>query len=252
MAGRLDGKVAFITGAASGLGLAIARTFVAEGARVAMADIDEERGRREADGLGQLFVVHDVREEWQWQKHLAFAAGQLGKLDILVNNAGVVTYNPIEKATIEEWRFTMAVNGEGVFLGCKHAIPLLREAGGGSIVNMSSVAGIIGDPTLPVYCASKGAVTMLTKSVALYCARKRYEIRCNSIHPVFTQTPMLDGMLERARNPEKKRQAFVEAIPMGRVGQPQDIASAALFLASDESRFITGAEFVVDGGLTAG
>jgi 3(or 17)beta-hydroxysteroid dehydrogenase len=252
MTGRLDGKIAFVTGAASGLGLAIAQLFVAEGARVAMADIDEARGRAEAERLGQLFVVHDVREEWQWQRHLAHVAEQLGRLDILVNNAGVVTHNPIDRATIEEWRFVMSVNGEGVFLGCKHAIPLMREAGGGSIVNMSSVAGIIGDPTLPVYCASKGAVTMLTKSVALHCARKGFEIRCNSIHPVFTQTPMLEDMLGRARDPEKKRQAFVRAIPMGRVGQPQDVAATALFLASDESRFITGAEFVVDGGLTAG
>jgi 3(or 17)beta-hydroxysteroid dehydrogenase len=251
---RLAGKCAFVTGAASGLGKAIAEAFVAEGAQVAVADIDETGGQSVAAALGEaaLFLRHDVTDEAHWMRNLEAAATAFGRLDTLVNNAGIAIVANVEKTSLADWRRTQAVNVEGVFLGCKHVLPHLRAAGGGAIINMSSVAGIIGDPGLAAYCASKGAVRLLTKSVALYCARKRDGIRCNSIHPVFTATPMVERMLAGARDPGQKRAALEAAVPIGRLGAPQDIAAAAIYLASEESRFVTGTELVVDGGLTAG
>jgi 3(or 17)beta-hydroxysteroid dehydrogenase len=254
MAGRLAGKTAFITGAASGLGHAIARLFVGEGARVALADIDARGGEAIAAEIGEaaLFIAHDVTSEASWLSSLAKAAESLGRLDIIVNNAGIGTWGTIEKTTLEEWRRVHAVNLDGVFLGCKHAIPHLRAAGGGSIINLSSVAGIIGTPTLSAYGSSKGAVRQLTKSVALYCASRKDGIRCNSIHPTFIATPMLESMIAESRSPERTRAALATQIPLGRVGEAEEVAGLALYLASDESRFVTGAEFVIDGGLTAG
>jgi NAD(P)-dependent dehydrogenase (short-subunit alcohol dehydrogenase family) len=250
---RLSGKAAFVTGAASGLGRAIAEAFVAEGARVAVADIDEEGGRAAAEALGPaaLFLRHDVTDEGSWERSLAAAAAAFGRIDTLVNNAGIAVVANIEKTSLEDWRRVQAVNVEGVFLGCKHALPHLRAAGGGAIINMSSVAGIIGDPSLAAYCASKGAVRLLTKSVALHCARRKDGVRCNSIHPVFTATPMVDAMLASARDPAQRRAALESAVPLGRLGAPEDVAAAAVYLASDEARFVTGTELVVDGGLTA-
>jgi 3(or 17)beta-hydroxysteroid dehydrogenase len=253
MAGRLAGKAAFVTGAASGLGRAIARLFAAEGARVAVADLDETGGRAvsEAIGDGALFFGHDVTEEAAWVANLAAAAAAFGRLDILVNNAGVGPIGTIEKTSLEEWRQVHRVNLDGVFLGCKHVLPHLRAAGGGSIINMSSVAGLIGTPTLFAYGSSKAAVRQLTKSVALHCAEKKDGIRCNSIHPVFIATPMVDRMIERARAPEDARRALAAQIPLGRLGEAEEVAALALYLAGDESRFVTGAEFVIDGGITA-
>jgi 3(or 17)beta-hydroxysteroid dehydrogenase len=174
-----------------------------------------------------------------------------GRLDILVNSAGVVLFKDIEQTTLDEWRALMAVNLDGTFLGCKHAVRVMKDRGGGTIVNMSSVAGLIGSGNLAAYSASKGGVRLLTKSVALHCARKRYNIRCNSVHPSFAETPMLQSMLASARNPEKLAANFATAAPLGRLAQPIEIARTILFLASDESAFTTGAELVVDGGLTA-
>jgi NAD(P)-dependent dehydrogenase (short-subunit alcohol dehydrogenase family) len=250
---RLAGKRAFVTGAASGLGRAIARAYVAEGARVAIADRDEAGGRAVAAELGQqaLFLAHDVTDEEAWERSLAAAADAFGGLDTLVNNAGIAVVASIEKTSLADWRRVQAVNVEGVFLGCKHVLPHLRAAGGGAIVNMSSVAGIIGDPSLAAYCASKGAVRLLTKSVALHCARRKDGVRCNSIHPVFTATPMVDAMLAAARDPAQKRAALEACVPLGRLGAPEDVAAAAVYLASDEARFVTGTELVIDGGLTA-
>jgi NAD(P)-dependent dehydrogenase (short-subunit alcohol dehydrogenase family) len=251
---RLQGKVAFITGAASGLGLAIAQRFAGEGARVILADIDKEAGARAASQLGDtaLFLSHDVRQEEQWVANLKRGTEAFGRLDILVNNAGVAIVGSVEKTSLEDWRAVHAVNAEGVFLGCKHALSYLRAAGGGSIVNMSSVAGMIGDPQLAAYCASKGAVRLLTKSVALHCARHGDAIRCNSIHPVFAATPMVEQLIAGARDPATKRRALESAVPLGRFAQPDEIAGMAVYLGSDEARFVTGAEFVIDGGLTAG
>ena len=250
---RLDGKVAYVTGAASGLGRAIAERFVREGASVAIADINREAGEALARELGAAahFIEHDVTREEAWIDGLAAAARKFAQLDILVNNAGIAIIATIEKTTLAQWRQVHAVNLDGVFLGCKHVLPHLREAGGGSIINLSSIAGLIGDPALPAYCSSKGGVRLLTKSVALHCARRRDNIRCNSIHPVFAETPMLESFFANARQPEETRAALAKAIPLGRFAKPEEIAAMALYLASDEARFVTGAEFTIDGGLTA-
>ncbi len=253
MAGRLQGKAAFITGGASGLGRAMAVAFAAEGARVAIADVDASRGREAAQEIGAaaLFLPHDVTDEAQWIANLETARGAFGHLDTLVNNAGIGTRGNVETTTLAEWRRINAVNLDGPFLGCKHAIPLIAAAGGGSIVNISSVAGIIGARDSAAYCASKGGVRLLTKSVALHCAHRRNGVRCNSIHPVYTDTPMVDQMLAEAKQPEKMRQALKDMIPLGRLGTPAELAAMAVYLVSDESRFVTGAEFVFDGGYTA-
>ncbi|MGE5202341.1 MAG: glucose 1-dehydrogenase [Acidobacteriota bacterium] len=254
MAGlRLEGKTAFVTGAASGLGKAIAAAFVAEGARVALADIDRGGGERAVRELGSaaLFLEHDVGDEASWVKSLDAAVAAMGGLTILVNNAGVARLGDVEHTTLEEWRFVHRVNLDGVFLGCKHSISRIAKSGGGAIVNMSSVAGLIGVHNMAAYCSSKGAVRLLTKSVAMHCARRRYGIRCNSIHPVYVDTPMVDAMLTSARDPERTRQALAEMIPLGRLGRPEEVAQMAVYLASDESSLVTGAEFVIDGGLSA-
>jgi len=254
MSGRLAGKRAFVTGAASGLGLAMARAFVAEGARVALADVAAEAGRAAAGELGPaaLFLELDVADEAAWPRALGEAATALGGLDTLVNNAGVGPVGNVEKTSLAEWRQVFQVNVEGVFLGCREAIPYLRAAGGGAIVNLSSVAGIVGTPTLAAYGASKAAVRQLTKSVALHCAHRRYAIRCNSIHPAFVATAMVGAIVDAARDPAAARAGLAAQIPLGRLGEPDEVASLAVYLASNEARFVTGAEFVVDGGLTAG
>jgi 3(or 17)beta-hydroxysteroid dehydrogenase len=255
--GRLSGKIAMITGAASGIGLATTKMFTSQGAVVVMSDINAAAGENAADQIrensGKVdFVTHDVTSEPSWLSAIDTVRRLHGRLDILVNNAGVGTGGSIEDATLEEWHQIHAVNADGPFLGCKHGIALMKESGdGGSIINISSVAGIIGAPQLAAYCASKGSVRLLTKSVALHCARKGYGIRCNSVHPSYTDTPMVDGMVGEHRSPDRYRQALEGASPMGRLGEADDIAGAILYLASDDSKFTTGAEIVVDGGLTA-
>ncbi|HUH85251.1 MAG TPA: SDR family NAD(P)-dependent oxidoreductase, partial [Stellaceae bacterium] len=186
MAGRLHGKAAYITGGASGLGRAMAMAFAQEGARVAIADVDTARGRETQQAIGHaaIFLPHDVTSEEQWVANLAAAEKALGHLDTLVNNAGVGTRGSVEETTLAEWRRIHAVNLEGPFLGCKHAIARLAAAGGGAIINISSVAGLIGARDSAAYCASKGGVRLLTKSVALHCAHRKNGVRCNSIHPV--------------------------------------------------------------------
>jgi len=251
--GRVQDKVALVTGGASGIGFAAAKLFVAEGATVVVADRDEAAATAAVAALGQRARFHrlDVTREDEWVAITDAVVRDFGRIDIVVNNAGVVLFKDIETTTLQEWRDLMAVNLDGVFLGCKHAIRVMKERGGGSIVNMSSVAGLIGSGNLAAYCASKGGVRLLTKSVALHCARKGYNIRCNSVHPSFAETPMLQSMIASARNPEKLAAGFAAAAPLGRLAQPIEIARTILFLASDESAFTTGAELVVDGGLTA-
>lgn len=251
--GRLEGKAAFITGGASGLGRAMAVAFAAEGAKVAIADIDRKRGREVAEAIGKnaLFLEHDVTSEAQWIANLAEAVGHFGRLDTLVNNAGIGVRGNVETTSLADWRRVNAVNLDGPFLGCKHAIPLIAKAGGGAIINISSVAGLIGARDSAAYCASKGGVRLLTKSVALHCAHRRNGVRCNSIHPVYTDTPMVEQMLAESRQPEKMLDAMKAMIPLGRLGTPEELAAMAVYLASDEARFVTGTEFVFDGGYTA-
>jgi len=253
MGGRLAGKAAFITGGASGLGRAMATAFAAEGARVAIADIDAARGREAARSIGEraIFLGHDVTDEDQWIANLAEAARVFGRLDTLVNNAGIGTRGSVETTTLAEWRRIHAVNLDGPFLGCKHAIPRIAAAGGGAVVNISSVAGLIGARDSAAYCASKGGLRLLTKSVALHCAHRGNGVRCNSIHPVYTETPMVEEMLAASRDPQKMREAMAAMIPLGRLGTPEELAAMAVYLVSDEARFVTGAEFVFDGGYTA-
>jgi 3(or 17)beta-hydroxysteroid dehydrogenase len=248
--GRLEGKAALITGAASGIGRATAALFHVEGARVAATD----RNEAGLAGLGpdaDLVLPQDVTDEARWREVVDAVAAAFGRLDILVNSAGIAMLGSIESATLEDWRKMNAVNVEGTFLGCREAVLAMKETGGGSIVNLSSVAGIIGDASSAAYCASKGAVRMLTKSAALHCARAGYGIRVNSVHPSFAETPMVLDGIATAKNPDRVREGLMRASPMGRMGKAEEVANMILFLASDESSFTTGAEFMVDGGLTA-
>jgi 3(or 17)beta-hydroxysteroid dehydrogenase len=251
--GRVRGKIALVTGAASGIGLAAAKLLLAEGATLVLADRDRARCDAAAAQLGNGASARalDVTLEEEWISATDIIVRTFGRLDILVNSAGTALFKDIEATTLEEWRALTAVNLDGTFLGCKHAIRVMKDRGGGSIVNMSSVAGLIGDRKLAAYSASKGGVRLLTKSVALHCAYKRYNIRCNSVHPSFAATPMLQSMIASTRDPEKTAASLARAAPLGRLAEPIDVARTVLFLASDESAFTTGAEFVVDGGLTA-
>jgi 3(or 17)beta-hydroxysteroid dehydrogenase len=245
--GRVQDKVALITGGASGIGLATAQLFADEGARVVLTDLNSPSFKSAA-----ATYKLDVTREDEWIAITDNVRRDFGSIDIMVNSAGVSLLKDIEATTLDEWRALMAVNLDGTFLGCKHAVRVMKDRGGGAIVNMSSVAGIIGASHLAAYSASKGGVRLLTKSVALHCARKGYNIRCNSVHPSFADTPMLQAMVDSARNPEKLASSFAAAAPLGRIAQPVEVAHTILFLASDEASFTTGAEFVVDGGLTAG
>jgi len=251
--GRLAGKIALITGGASGIGLAAARLFLDEGATIVLTDRDDSAAGAALAALGNRAKFHllDVTREEHWIAVTDAVAAEFGRLDVLVNSAGVALLRDIETTTLDEWRALMAVNLDGTFLGCKHAVRVMKARGGGSIVNMSSVAGLIGSGNLAAYSASKGGVRLLTKSVALHCARKGYNIRCNSVHPSFVETPMLRGMIAAGRDPAKLAANYTSASPLGRLAQPIEVARTILFLASDESAFTTGAELVVDGGLTA-
>jgi len=246
---RLEGKTALITGAASGIGRAAAKLFLEEGARVAVSDLDLA-GLKDFDSAGAKTFQQDVVDETRWREVVDTTVEKFGRLDILVNNAGIAIIGDIEKATLADFRKTLAVNVESVFLGCREAVRVMKSSGG-SIVNLSSVAGIVGDASSAAYCASKGGVRLLTKSIALHCARAGYGIRCNSVHPAFTQTAMVEGLIATSRDPDRLREGLRRAIPIGRLGQAQEIAAAVLYLASDESSFVTGAEIVLDGGLTA-
>ena len=247
MTGRVEDKVAIVTGAASGIGRGTAELLAREGARVVLTDVNEELGREAA----KVFVRHDVSDESSWQAVIEATLGRSGRLDVLVNNAGIIIVADVESTTVEQWRKIMAVNAEGVFLGCKHAIPVMRQSGGGSIINLSSAAGLVGTPPFAAYSASKGAVRILTKTVAAHCRERGDAIRCNSIHPGGIDTPMV-AAITRARGSGISN--IDELAAPGRAvgyGQPADIGYLVLYLASDESRFMTGAELVIDGGLTA-
>ena len=247
---RLAGKVAFISGGAQGMGAAEARLFAAEGAMVAIGDVLEEEGRRVAAQIGEaggkaIFLALDVTSESQWQDAIAATVAEFGKLDILVNNAGIGGHGTVENTTVADWDRVMDINAKGVFLGTKSAIPELRRAGGGSIINISSQLGLVGvDNSSPQYQASKGAVRLLTKSTAIQYAGDG--IRANSIHPGTIDTPMVADMLKGWYREDR-----INRTPLRRLGQSDDVAYGALYLASDESSFVTGSELVIDGGRSA-
>jgi NAD(P)-dependent dehydrogenase (short-subunit alcohol dehydrogenase family) len=251
--GRVAGKVAVVTGSGMGLGRASCRLLAAEGATVVCTDVAMSPGEetaeliRKAGGKAQ-FQQLDVSKPENWPRVMAEVEREHGRLDVMVNNAGICHVGTIEDTTLEHWRHTMAVNAEGVFLGCQHAIGLMKRSGGGSIINLSSIDGVIGEADLAAYCASKGAVRTLTKAVAAHCAEKRYGIRCNSIHPGYIWTPQTENYLRGLGHLEKERAKALARHPIGKLGEPDDIAFMVLYLASDESKFVTGAEMVVDGG----
>lgn len=255
-AGRVAGKIALVTGGGSGLGRAISEMLAREGARVAVTDIDEARARETAAAIGSrtpgvaIAIRHDVTEASAWTTALERTAAEFGGLHVLVNNAGIAEGGSIEDTDLETWRRVHAIDLDGVFLGCKLALPHIQASGGGSIVNISSVAGIVAGHNTAAYNSAKAAVRHLTKSVALHCAKQGYGIRCNSVHPAFVRTPILDGLV--ARFGEREAYAkLARQIPLGRIGEPEEIAYGVLYLASDESSFMTGAELVLDGGLSA-
>jgi 3(or 17)beta-hydroxysteroid dehydrogenase len=249
---ELSGRVAIVTGGASGIGAASAKLLQDAGAAVIVADVQEAIG-----GAGR-FVRHDVASEESWKALLADVMGREGRLDVLVNNAGIGGgMGNVETTTVEEWQRVQAVNSEGVFLGCRHAVEGMRKTGpgkpeaGGSIINISSVAGLVSGAGSLAYTASKGAVRLFTKSVALHCAEKRYGIRCNSVHPGGVDTAIFDPLWQAVGREQGK--AFLGARhPIGRIAEPPELGEVVLWLASDRSSFVTGAEIVADGGLTCG
>jgi NAD(P)-dependent dehydrogenase (short-subunit alcohol dehydrogenase family) len=261
MTGRVEGKVALVTGAAQGLGEATARMLAREGARVAITDINFDGAAKltralnaERDGSA-IAIHHDVTREDQWIDALAETERRFGGLHVLVNNAGIGLTKDFETITLEEWRHVHAIDLDGVFLGCKLALPLMAKTAkasglGGSIVNISSISGIIAGHNMAAYNSAKAAVRHLSKSVALHCAKHGYGIRSNSVHPVFIATPILDGLVERLGRDEAYAK-LGRQVPLGHIGEPDDIAYAVLYLASDESKFVTGAELKVDGGISA-
>ena len=253
---RVADKVAIVTGGAMGIGQACAELLAAEGAAVAITDRNADAGKTVVDALSAvghrvIFIDHDVSREDHWERVVAEVVKAFGKLDILVNNAGVGWFGDTEHTSLHDWQALMRVNLDGVFLGIKHAIPAMRAAGGGSIINMSSIEGIIGDPQAAAYNASKGGVTILTKSAALYCARERTKIRVNSVHPGYIWTSMVEKAFKSSGRAEEMRRSAEALHPVGHLGQPIDVAYGVLYLASDESTFVTGSELVIDGGYTA-
>jgi NAD(P)-dependent dehydrogenase (short-subunit alcohol dehydrogenase family) len=256
---KLDGRVALVTGGARGLGAAAARALAGAGAKVVVSDIGD--GTETAAAIGGSYVKHDVTSEADWAAAIAFAKKTYGGLDILVNNAGVFWVRPIAMTTLEAFRQMQAVNVDGVFLGLKHGIPAIAERaqkwdGGGSIVNISSVAGLIGSANTVAYNASKGAVRLMTKGAAIECAEMNLKVRVNSVHPGIIDTPMMDAAITtitqvRGTDEQSERARMARRHPLGRLGRDTDIANAVLFLASDAAAFMTGSEVVVDGGMTA-
>jgi len=251
---RLTGKICVITGAARGIGLAIATRFHEEGAMVVMTDVDVAEGAAAAARVGCRFEALDVREENDWLR----LAGVMPRVDIVVNNAGVtgfengmVAHDP-EHATLADWRAVHEVNLDGTFLGCRYAICAMKAQGAGSIINISSRSGLVGIPAAAAYASSKAAIRNHTKSVALYCAQQGWRIRCNSIHPAAILTPIWEPMLGQGTERETRMAALVADTPLRRFGMPEEVAAIALMLASDEATYVTGTEVNIDGGLLAG
>ncbi|MFT6367647.1 MAG: 3(or 17)beta-hydroxysteroid dehydrogenase [Candidatus Azotimanducaceae bacterium] len=248
MTGRVEGKIALVTAAGDGIGEAIGRRLAGEGATVVLTDLDGGAVEAIANDLGggAMGLAHDAGDPGDWQSVIDAVKERHGKLDVLVNNAGVSRAGNIEEQSLEDLQFVIRVNLEGTFLGCKHAIDLMK--GGGSIINISSIHGIQAAPHEAAYSATKGAVKLLTKSVAMHCADKGYNIRCNSVHPGYIMTTMMEKWLEASDDRAALEGGLIAKHPIGFLGSPEDIAHGALYLASDEARFVTGSEMVIDGG----
>ena len=244
MSKRLSGKVAIVTGAASGVGEAVARLFISEGAQVLMSDLNQVDGMRIAAEIGATFMRHDVTDPEGWQQVVDRAVDSFGKLDILVNNAGILIAGDIEESSYEDWKRLMSVNADSVFLGCKAAIAVMKKQGG-SIVNMSSIAALAGKEDYVAYGASKGAVAALTRAVAADCRLKRYRIRCNSVHPDGILTAMTRATYPKGVDPDM---LTIDKDPMNRACLPLDVAQGVLYLASDEARAVNGIELRIDSG----
>ena len=250
---RLNGKVALVTGAASGIGAGIARCFIAEGARGLLTDIKDAQGAALADELGPnaAYLSLDVGDEAAWQAAVAAVEKRWGRLDVLVNNAGISYPGHIEAPTLDDWNAHMRVHGVGSFLGCKYGVGSMKKSGGGAIVNISSVESIRPGPLFVSYAAAKGAQDAVTKTVALYCGEQNYNIRCNSVHPAATRTPNLQQYLDASDDPAGLEAIYAGMQPLRRIAEVSEIAAAVLFLASDEASFMTGHQMYVDGGVLA-
>jgi 3(or 17)beta-hydroxysteroid dehydrogenase len=238
---RLKDKIILVTGAAGAIGSAIARAVEEQGGVAITGDLS---------GQGRIDHALDVTSEADWLRVIAAIEQKSGRLDGLVNAAGIVAVGSVEDTGFETWRRVMAVNLDGTFLGCKYAMPLMRR-NGGSIVNMSSVSGLVGGHNLAAYNASKGGVRLLSKSVALHGARLKPPVRCNSLHPAFIEGPLVDGLMSQVRDPASARDRMTAMVPLGRFGTPAEVAGLCVYLLADESAFVTGAELTLDGGLTA-
>lgn len=251
MAGRVEGKVALVTGGAMGLGKADCERLAEEGAKVVVTDIDEAKAKEVAEAVGGMAFHHDVRDEARWKEVFAEVESEHGGLDILVNNAGNVIFETIADCSLDHFRLHLDIHVVGTFLGCKYGIPLMknRSGGGASIINMASTASLMGYGNIPAYTAAKGAIRSMTKSIAMYCQDEGFGIRCNALAPGGIETPMVMGVSGRAD--EEPMEIPDGPLPMDALGAPRDVANAVLFLASDEARFLTGLEIPVDNGLYA-
>ena len=253
---RVEGKVAIITGAASGLGFAAAQKLLEEGAKVMLSDINEEVINSMSERLSQFSqpqfspCIHDVTNDDSWIELIDKTEKDFGKINVLVNRAGISLGADIVSTDFEIWKKVHEVNLDSVFLGCKYAIPKMSAHGHGSIINISSISGIVAGWNTAAYNSSKAGVRLLSKSVALYCAKKGYDVRCNSLHPAFVNTPILDP-LKQAFGADEAVAKLARQIPMNKIGDTDDVSYAILYLASDESKFMTGTEIVLDGGLSA-
>lgn len=246
---QLQGKVAIVTGGAKGLGASVVRLFVAEGATVVISDVDVESGTQLAGaiGVGAVFKRHDVSSESEWQRVIGETVAEFGHIDVLVNNAAVAEVGDIETQTAEQWRFVNAVISDGTFFGCKHAVLAMKKSGGGTIVNVASVASLQGEPYVAAYSAAKGAVEALTRSVAVHCAQFKYPIRCNSLHPGPISTPMVEAMGKKFKEAVKGGMQLPPGLTASSYrAAPEEIATSVLYLASDASKWVNGARLVVD------
>jgi NAD(P)-dependent dehydrogenase (short-subunit alcohol dehydrogenase family) len=253
---RLQNKIALITGAAQGIGLATAELFAKNGAKVLLTDINEEgvltqSEKMKLDYPDQILAIkHDVTSADDWKTAVNYIDSEFGGINILVNNAGIMAVGTIEDETFEQWKHVHNIDLDSVFLGCKYTIPIMKKQKKGSIINVSSISGIIAGHNLAAYNSAKAGVRHLSKSVAVHCAREKNDIRCNSIHPVFIDTKLLEGLYKKYGK-EKAIEKLSRQIPMGKIGEPNDVAFAILYLASDESKFVTGTEIRIDGGISA-